>query len=74
MATIIEAAKWMREGKRVRNPRCDADSYFYADRGSSWIHYQSAPLQRIMPDAIEVNDLLATDWEVVPSDGTEPRR
>ena len=59
MADIKQAAKWMQEGKRVVGGNtmwplcvCDEDIYFLPQMGEAY------------PYKMDVNDLLAEDWEV----------
>ena len=65
MATIIEAAKWMNEGKSVRRPNWK-NPYFFFRRG---MHYGGSPIvtgPRDNPETeLDTEDLLATDWVVV---------
>ena len=61
---IIEAAKAMREGKKVRRPLWSKSAHIYASEcGFVLMRYSKA--DACGDEFLEVDDLLATDWEVV---------
>jgi len=51
------------EGKRVRRKGYEKGSYFKAAPGD-FIKYWSQPLGRKMEDIMQIEDLLADDWEI----------
>jgi hypothetical protein len=66
MADIKQAAKWMEAGRKVTRRGFNEDgSYFWTNGSFGFIHYWSKVLDRKMEDALEVQDLLADDWEIV---------
>lgn len=70
MAGIKQAAKWLQEGKRVRHAAFAADEGFEAYRPYGFITYISGTNAKSIfnaryTDMLEVEDLLADDWEVM---------
>lgn len=55
MADIKQAAKWMKEGKKVRR----ADTDFVWDADTEFVSDQNGD------ECMHIDDLLADDWEVV---------
>lgn len=61
MANIQQAAKWMKEGKKVRRSCFNGKQYFRADEGSFVKYYdENSP----WTDMLQIRDLLAEDWEI----------
>lgn len=60
MASIQQAAKWMKEGKKVRRPSFQDKEYFWAN-DFSFIKYETGE----WVDMLEIEDLLAEDWEIL---------
>jgi hypothetical protein len=62
MADIIQAARWMQEGKRVKRAEWEAE-YGVANK-AFLIRWLNGNRETHAP--FSVQDLLATDWELAP--------
>ncbi len=68
MADIKQAAKWMKDGLRVRREIFREHGYFAADDGDDgdgFIHWFTVSNDEGLTDMIDTDDLLADDWEAV---------
>lgn len=63
MADIKQAAKWLKEGKKVRRSFYVPDCWIEYDcLQNTWLHYIP---DGIMPGMLlQMDDLLADDWEI----------
>lgn len=66
MADIKQAAKWMAEGKRVTRLAFDSREGFLAGSEGFVIYVDNNGRSDKWTDMLEVEDLLAEDWEIAP--------
>lgn len=59
MADVIQAAKWIREGKVVKRPH-----WLYAGRWDGVRESESKPGELMGRITMSLEDLLADDWEI----------
>ena len=61
MADIIQAAKWMQKGKRVRGGNAAFD---LSRKDDEIFFHPPTPPDSSAPYSLDINDLLADDWEI----------
>ena len=65
MANIIQAARWMREGKEVIRTAPEEEGYRYRiDEGGFVVRFARITRRWVCKNVFAVEDLLANDWEI----------
>jgi hypothetical protein len=67
MADIKQAAKWMKDGEKVRRPQFFGDFAYLAERKLNGVSNQIGTTDgNVSDEPFTISDLLADDWEIAP--------